>query len=75
MVDFGCEIDDGGLEGVVGGEVEVEFEVAALGSVVRDGCGCCRWGKGWDERNRRIERGRRLRLPICRVRIRRRAGL
>jgi len=30
VVDLGREVDDWRLEGVVGGKVEVEFEVAAL---------------------------------------------
>ena len=41
MVDFGCERDPGGLEGVVGREVDVEEEDASMvRGVLRahDGC-------------------------------------
>jgi hypothetical protein len=44
VVDLGCEVDDGGLEGVVGGEVEVEFEVAALRLLLERGV--VYWGSG-----------------------------
>jgi len=30
VVDFGCKVDDGRLEGVFGWKVEVDLEVAAL---------------------------------------------
>jgi len=46
MVDLGCEVDDGRLEGVVGGEVEVEFEVAALGVLLEMGVGGVAGAKG-----------------------------
>lgn len=47
MVDFGGEVDDGGLEGVFGGEVEEELEVAALEVRESDGQHGERWDDGW----------------------------
>jgi len=38
MVDLGCKVDDWRFERIVGWEVEVEFEVAALKGAVRRGC-------------------------------------
>lgn len=43
MVDFGAEVEGWGLEGVVGGEDEVESEGAALGGGLARGEG--RWGR------------------------------